>query len=198
MTPATLILAAGGSTRMGPGRDKLAEQVGGLPLLGQSCTKALTLGMPVYACIPSLDHARLAFLPDAVIPVPVPDAALGMGHSIAAGVRALPATITDVMILPADMPDLTSADLAVVWAAHRSGGVTRGASADGKPGHPVIFPADRFEALSQLTGDQGARAVVKGFSGDTQLVPLPGQHALTDLDTPEAWTAWRAKQAVRD
>ncbi|PJE36025.1 nucleotidyltransferase family protein, partial [Pseudooceanicola lipolyticus] len=31
-----------------------------------------------------------------------------------------------------------------------------------------------------------------------QLVPLPGQRARADLDTPEDWAAWRARHRDRD
>mgnify|MGYP006910720262 CR=1 FL=1 len=50
-----------------------------------------------------------------------------------------------------------------------------------------------FAALIQLSGDQGARALLKTVS--VHDIALPGQRALTDLDTPEAWAAWRAARA---
>ena len=68
--------------------------------------------------------------------------------------------------------------------------VIRASTADGRAGHPVIFPARLWPDLVRLQGDQGARDMLK--SEAVQLCPLPGQHALTDLDTPEAWAAWRA------
>jgi molybdenum cofactor cytidylyltransferase len=44
-----------------------------------------------------------------------------------------------------------------------------------------------------LTGDTGAREVLKRHSDRVHLVPLKGDRALTDLDTPEDWAAWRAR-----
>jgi molybdenum cofactor cytidylyltransferase len=46
--------------------------------------------------------------------------------------------------------------------------------------------------LMELTGDQGARAVLQRHADKILYTALPGQHATTDLDTPEAWAAWRA------
>jgi len=189
---AILILAAGASSRMGH-RDKLMEEVSGQPLLSVMCTRALETGAQVYVCRPGPDHPRCAVLPEGAFPVWVPDAAEGMAASIRTGVMALPDATSDVMILPADMPELTAEDLQHVWAAHVTQGLTRGASADGNPGHPVIFPRDLFRELETLRGDEGAKAVLVRHRQRLNIVPLPDNHALTDLDTPEAWEAWRSR-----
>ena len=96
------------------------------------------------------------------------------------------------MILPADMPELETSDLAAVIAdfAVAPDAIHRGADADGTPGHPVIIPQRLFPALEGLRGDEGARSVLK--REDVRLTALPGRRALTDLDTPEDWAAWRA------
>jgi CTP:molybdopterin cytidylyltransferase MocA len=102
------------------------------------------------------------------------------------------------MILPADMPEITSADIATLctaWEDAPKDGLLRATSQDGKPGHPVIFPRRCFGDLKALSGDQGARSVLAGEN--PHLVALPGRHALTDLDTPDDWRDWRAAQALR-
>lgn len=192
---AILILAAGSSTRMGPGRDKLLEPVGGLPLLTLVLERARATGCPVYVCLPSPAHPRARLIEDEATPVWVPDADEGMGASIRTGIAALPGTIDAVMILPADMPELTAEDLQTVLKDYEPGRIARGTSADGKPGHPVIFPRDCFDMLRALGGDQGARGVLAGRADLLQLIALPARHALTDLDTPEAWAAWRADRS---
>lgn len=186
-----LILAAGASSRMGD-RDKLLEPVGGTPLLALMAQRALDSGAQVRVCLPGPDHPRVAVLPDQARPIWVPDAAEGMGASIRTGALAEPGAQA-LMILPADMPELTAEDLKTLWAAHVPGAITRGASADGRPGHPVIFPQDLLRELETLRGDEGAKSVLVRHRQRLNLVPLPDQHALTDLDTPEAWQAWRAK-----
>lgn len=192
-TRTILILAAGCSSRMGGMRDKLLEIVGNDPLLKVMRERAQAVAGRVMVCLPGADHPRVACLGEA-LPVWVADAAEGMAASIRAGVRALPGDVGDVMVLPADMPELTAQDLAAVWAAHLPGAITRGAGADGTPGHPVIFPLDLLRELLELRGDEGARSVIVRHRQRVQLVPLPARHALTDLDTPQDWDAWRAAQ----
>ncbi len=193
---AILILAAGASSRM-RGGDKIMEEVAGAPLLTVLTTRALAAGSEVFVALPSADHPRAAALSglDVTI-VPVPDAAEGMARSIACGVAALPIDTSGVMLLPADMPELSQADLTAILRAFADGmarHVVRGAATDGTAGHPVVFPARCFDDLSALQGDQGARSILNTET-DILNVALPAQHALTDLDTPEEWAAWRAKQ----
>ena len=111
-----------------------------------------------------------------------------MAVSISAGVAACPPGA--VMIHLADMPEIGADDLAAVSAAWRRGSahVLRAASADGRPGHPVVFDASLRPALEALRGDVGAQAVLAGRK--VEVVRLAGRRALIDLDTPEAWAAW--------
>ncbi|MCP9483052.1 nucleotidyltransferase family protein [Shimia sp. CNT1-13L.2] len=195
---AILILAAGRSSRMGED-DKLLQVVDGAPLVATMVARARASGSPVYAALPPDRPARWQALSNSgAVLVNVPDAAKGMGHSIAGGVAALPDGIGAVMILPADMPEITSADIATLctaWEDAPQDGLLRATSQDGKPGHPVIFPRRCFEDLKALSEDQGARSVLSGEK--PHLVALPDRHALTDLDTPEDWHAWRAAQELR-
>ncbi|KPP87635.1 MAG: molybdenum cofactor cytidylyltransferase [Rhodobacteraceae bacterium HLUCCO07] len=186
---AILILAAGASSRM-RGRDKLCEDAAGQPLLSRVVTRAMATRIPVLVTLPGPEHPRTGLIGGAGA-VFVPDAQEGMGASIRAGVAALPPGTRAVMILPADMPDITTADLETMRDAFRAAPdqVHRATSEDGTPGHPVVFPARLFPALLTLRGDAGARAVLRGEA--IRLVPLPDRHALTDLDTPEDFAAWR-------
>ncbi len=193
LTPEILILAAGSSSRM-RGADKLLEEIDGEPLLTRSVRMALATGCPVTVTLPPDRPARLAALQGlAVTPVIVPDAAKGMAASLIAGLRPMPASAPVLMVL-ADLPDLTTEDLQdclAVWAKDPLA-IPRGAAADGTPGHPVGFPPDLRAELLALTGDTGARGVLTRHVDRLHLVRLPGTHATTDLDTPEAWTQWRA------
>jgi CTP:molybdopterin cytidylyltransferase MocA len=114
----------------------------------------------------------------------------GMAASIVTGVTGL---TTPVLVVLADMPDVTASDLHLLLAlsAHDPSAILRAASEDGTPGHPVLFPADLVPELGALTGDTGAREVLRRHGDRVHLVPLSGERALTDLDTPEDWAAWR-------
>jgi CTP:molybdopterin cytidylyltransferase MocA len=198
LRPHVLILAAGAARRM-RGRDKLLEVVGGLPLLARIAGAALATGAPVTVALPPAGRpgagqarAEALFGLDLRL-VRVADADRGMAESLKAGLRALPPD-ADVLLLLADLPEITAADLRLVlqaWAQD-PGAILRGSDTAGRPGHPVGLPHRLREELLALHGDAGAREVLARHAGQVRLVPLPGTHATTDLDTPEDWAAWRA------
>lgn len=189
---ALLLLAAGQSSRM-RGADKLLEPIAGQPLLAHMIGQAQATGRPVYVTLPALDHPRASTLRGAT-PIAVPDAAEGMGASIRRGVAALPSTTEGVVMLPADMPEFTTRDFAKLIKGFKGpdGPILRATGTEAgetRQGHPVLFPRRCFAALKALKGDEGARSVLRGE--DLKLIALPEARALTDLDTPEAWAAWR-------
>lgn len=189
-----LILAAGASSRM-QGRDKLMEEVGGVPLLRRQVQRALKTGAPVLVTLPPPPHPRYGTLEGLdIAAVPVPDAAMGMNESLRTGLEALPTEASAVMVMLADMPDVTTQDITTVLHAVdlKSGNlIWRATTQSGDAGHPIVFHADLLPELSALHGDQGGSAVVRAHADKTLPVPLPGTHARTDLDTPEDWAAWR-------
>ncbi|KPP91204.1 MAG: molybdenum cofactor cytidylyltransferase [Rhodobacteraceae bacterium HLUCCA08] len=189
---AILIPAAGASSRM-RGRDKLLEPVNGRPLLAEMAARALPHGR-VIVTLPGPDHARAAVLPGGVEVVPVPDHATGLSASLR---RAAAVTGDDLMVLLPDMPGIDSRDIGTLIAVRQSepgARIWQAATADGMPGHPLIFHASLVPQFADLTGDSGAAEVVKRHRDRRVLVPLAGDRARADLDTPEAWAAWRARQ----
>ena len=115
--------------------------------------------------------------------------ASGMASSIATGVKALAPDITAVMIVLVDQWQLTVADfihhqqlwqndpLTIVVAQDQS---TVGLK--NKIGPPVIFPRHYFSELTQLTGKQGARAIL--HKHQKALLKVPLANAFIDVDTP--------------
>lgn len=194
MIRGTLLLAAGASSRM-RGRDKLLEDVSSEPLLRLMAKRAMSCSDRVFVALPLDDHQRRGVLGglDLVI-VDVARPALGMSESLKCGIKAAKACDA-LMILPADMPDISAEDMTQLWSATALGGeqsIVRATSADGQPGHPVVFNRNHFDELAQLQGDKGAKAVVERYG--YLPVALEGAHALTDLDTPEDWDTWRKNQ----
>ncbi len=192
-----VVLGAGQSSRM-RGADKLMQLVDGVPLIRRQAkiARAATSGK-VIVTLPNGPHPRYGALAGLDIQVlPVPDAAEGMAASLKrafAAVDGHPAA----MLLLADLAELTVGDLREVsGAVDRNGSylVWRGVTEDGKPGHPIVFAAPLFSAFATLTGDSGGREVVAAAGDRVHLVPLPGQRARRDLDTPEDWAQWQAER----
>ncbi|WP_435259245.1 nucleotidyltransferase family protein [Thioclava sp. FR2] len=192
-----IVLAAGASSRMAP-RDKLLENVGGQPLLARITRFALETTCPVTVVLPTdrpLRNAAIAGLP--VQRVFAEKARDGMAESIKAGVGATPDSASLLLVL-ADLPEIDLQDFETMISAWKSdpSAIFQGCSATGIPGHPVIIPAHLRSNLQDLTGDIGAKPVLKAHQTIVRQVPLPTDHAITDLDTPEAWDIWRKSQAM--
>jgi len=182
---AAVVAAAGYGRRFGAAR-KLQAMLDGRPVLAWTLehVAALPLAARLVVVAPE-DAAAAALARDAGAEVVVnPQPSLGLGASIAQGVRALPAGLDGVLVLLGDMPRLraasaaavlarfdTLADAAVVAPVYR-----------GRRGHPVLFGAAHFAALRTLTGDRGARALLAGAAVTEVEVEDPG--VLLDIDTP--------------
>jgi molybdenum cofactor cytidylyltransferase len=194
---AAIVLAAGAARRM-RGRDKLLEPVAGRPVLRAvaEAARASRADDVVVVLPPGAGARRAALHGLAVGIVEAPDWAEGMAASLRAGLAAVAARADAALILLADMPEVGPGDIDRLIAAFDPGEgreIVRAVSADGTPGHPVLFGRRFFEALAGLTGDRGAREVLREAAEFVVDVPTPGRAALVDLDTPEDWAAWRAE-----
>lgn len=186
--PVTILIPAAGTSSRMRGGDKLLELVDNTPQLRRAALAALAASDQVTVTLRVGDLTRRACLDGLPVTlIPVADAALGMSASL----RAVP-WITPLMILPADMPDITGDHLTTVIDSFDQHHILRATAQDGTPGHPVVIPADLLPALQSLSGDEGARSILRAHSGRIKLIALPDQVATTDLDTPEDWAGWRA------
>lgn len=174
------------------GRDKLLERLNTTPVLRLMAERALTVS-PTFVTVPDLDHERCAVLPDQVNLIAVPDASKGMSRSLCVGVNALPDTATGVIILPADMPDITAGDLTHIKsnAEKTTALILRATTQDAKPGHPIYFDRSLFPLFENLKGDRGAFSICADNVNQTEFIALNGQRARLDLDTPEDWEMYR-------
>lgn len=188
-----ILLAAGQSKRM-RGQDKLLQQVDGMTLMRRSALTAMDAG-EVFVALPPRPHDRYTALDGLDLHrIEVVDAAEGMNASLRRALAHIPSDAPAVMVLLADLPEITAQDLTAVLSAvidHPDHLIWRGATASGKPGHPVVFDQSLFSELNTLSGDEGAQSVVRAHLDKVFLLPLPGEHALLDLDTPEDWARWR-------
>ena len=189
---AIVILAAGASSRM-RGRDKLFEVVEDTPILTRLVHFVQGCG-DVYVTLPDPNHPRHNLLTGSqAVPIYVPDSADGMSASIKRACAAIMETsATGMMILTGDLPDLTEAhfqQICAAWAKDETRYV-QAKDRDGKPGHPVIIPKSGGADIETLQGDIGLRNILR--EKRMEYVSFKDYGPTLDLDTPEAWVAWRA------
>ncbi|MES5099239.1 nucleotidyltransferase family protein [Agrobacterium sp. BA1120] len=194
MAVAIVLLAAGMSSRMGKdGPHKLLAEFNGVPLLRRVAMVAADSEASSVTVVLGHRHEDMQRVLSGVdVDVVVnPDYASGMARSLATGLATAQAQAAEgVMVMLADMPDITSDHLnQLIEAFHTSGktAVIRAVSG-GKPGNPVIMPRSLYDGVLQLEGDVGARHLIETSGLPVINVDL-GLAAQVDVDTPEAVAA---------
>jgi len=108
----------------------------------------------------------------------------GMSTSIAAGLQHPSVKAADgIMIVLADMPNVTTEHLNLLisefWRMEANAIVR--ATANGEAGNPVIFPRSTYGQLLKLSGDKGARALIRELGLEIRDVEI-GAAASIDVD----------------
>jgi molybdenum cofactor cytidylyltransferase len=191
---AAIILAAGRSTRMG-GPNKLLAELGPKKLVRIVTEQALASKASEVVVVTGhqaeLVEKALAGLK--VRFVRNPEFAGGLASSVKAGIAAVPENADGAVICLGDMP-LISADLIdrlIEAFAPDRGNLIVVPVADGRRGNPVLWSRRFFNELMTLDGDIGARHLIAKHAEAVAEVPVEGQSAFLDIDTPQALEAAR-------
>jgi molybdenum cofactor cytidylyltransferase len=178
-----LMLAAGGGRRFGA--DKLSAPLPDGTPVGLASARALRLASAdVLAVVRDAAEGIAPRLAAEGVPiVPCPQAAAGMGHSLACGVRAS-ADADGWLVALADMPFIQPASVVAVLDALRRGADIAAPTRDGRRGHPVGFSARWREPLSSLVGDRGARDLLAAESDRIVSIPCNDPGIFRDVDVP--------------
>ncbi len=186
---AAVVLAAGRSTRMG-GPNKLLAEINGKPLVRIAVEQALaSRASPVIVVT---GHQRkeveAAIAGLDVKTVHNPDFAQGLGTSLQAGVAAVPAENDAALICLADMPQVNAAliDKLIVAFDPEKGALVVLPTRDGQRGNPVLWSRRFFPDLMAVEGDVGARHLIARYAEAVTEVPVDGQAAFVDVDTPKS------------
>lgn len=123
--------------------------------------------------------------------------ASGMSSSIVTGVNALPPNVGAALIVLGDQPTLSPAVVNHLVATWRAGSTPIVApSYRGERGNPVLFDRMIFAQLSTLTGDRGARELIRANPMQVALVEV-AEAAPMDLDTPADYHDLLRSRAAR-
>jgi molybdenum cofactor cytidylyltransferase len=191
MSFSAVILAAGGASRFG--RPKQLLELEGQTLVQRSCQLAMDAGASTVFLVLGA-HADLIFqsgVPEGVEVILHTHWQKGMGSSLAlAAQRAMLHEVESLLVLLADQPGPSLATIQKMQQALREPGKSivlcdSGASI----GPPAIFSAEYFPALSQLSGEEGGRAIIRQHPQSLSLVTAP--EARWDIDDVEAWDAYK-------
>ena len=193
---AALVLAAGRSTRMGAVNKMLAE-IGGKPLVRIAAEQAVASHAQPVIVVTGHERekveAALKGLP--VRFVHNTDYAEGLGTSLKAGIAAVPEENDAAVVCLGDMPQVDAALINRLIAAFdpERGALVVVPSIDGKRGNPVVWSRRFFHDLMAIQGDVGARHLIGNYTEAVVEVPVAGEAALTDVDTPESLLAVKAE-----
>ena len=189
---AGIILAGGGSQRFG--RPKLLEILDGEVLIRRAVRAARDAGLDPIVVVLGADGLAVSEALDqhAVQFTNNPDWAEGQSSSVRAGLKVLAPNVAGAVFLLADMP-LVDAELVrtLVETQRRSLEPIVAPWTGERWGNPVLFDRETFEALSQISGDQGGRTLFGKYS--VEAVPW-GQSAMLDIDTQDDLDTFRGRQ----
>ncbi len=180
-----VVLAAGLSSRMG-GPNKLLELYSGKPLLAHALETVAGLGLMDCVVVTGRDQDRVAMMAKqaGVRFIHNTQPRDGMGRSIAAGVGALNKNNSGNFIVLGDMPHITANDFLTLATRFTPRSIIVPRFGEQR-GHPVLFSSAYRSRLLTLTGDIGARAVIKAHISEVIEVEMPHAGILIDFDQPD-------------
>lgn len=190
---AAVVLAAGSSSRLG--QPKQLAPIAGRPALTYTLDAlrasaveriVLVLGHAADEIAAALDLADVTVVRNEAF-------AEGQSTSVRAGIAALPAETGAALMVVGDQPLLSPAVVDAIVAAFReTGGPFIVPVYEGEWGNPVLLARATWPLLDNLTGDTGARPILRKHMDMVLEVPVAGP-LLDDIDTPEDYARVRAR-----
>jgi molybdenum cofactor cytidylyltransferase len=186
---ATILLAAGGSRRMGSPKQllpihgaTLVRRIAEVALASRCQGVYLVVGAAADAVRNEVRDLKLAVVENR-------DWEEGLAGSIRVGVEAVRAARPEfdaAILAPSDQPRLHSALLDRLVEVFEDGERDIVACTyAGTVGAPALFSRHHFDELIALRGDRGAKSVLLAHESKLARVSFP--EGATDLDTPEDW-----------
>jgi molybdenum cofactor cytidylyltransferase len=180
---AAVVLAAGGSSRLGERKQLLKFR--GETLVRRAVRAASESECdPIVVVVGEIVAAiRDELRASEAIVVENPGWAGGMGTSIRRGLEAVPASVRAVVLLTCDQPLVDAPVLAQLIAARKKTGKPIIACCYANTlGVPALFDRSCFAALLKLPDDSGAKRLI---ASRADVASIAFEEGAVDVDTPE-------------
>jgi CTP:molybdopterin cytidylyltransferase MocA len=182
-----IILAAGGSSRLGQAKQLL--MFGGETLVRRAVRAATEAHCaPVVVVVGDSGNAiRDELRETAAVIVENPDWERGLGGSIRCGLEYLTGLASPtgaVVLLTCDQPSVEAKTItALISEQDKTGKPMVASSYANTLGVPALFDRSRFKALLSLSDDSGAKSLIAARPNDVAAVGF--EQGALDIDTPE-------------
>lgn len=196
-----LILAAGTSRRLG--RPKQLLDLGGEPLLRHALRNAMASTLDEVLLVLGSRADEIAAAVGAFGQRSVVNARFAEGQSMSlfAGLADVSPEADAALVLLGDQPLVSpSAIDRLIDAFRTERSAVVQATYGGDPGNPVLFDRSLFGEMAAVTGDEGARSVVRRHRYEVVLVEVGDIAEVIDVDTEadyarliEIWTFRRGR-----
>lgn len=181
-----IILAAGGSVRMGTG--KLLLPFRGMTIIETVIENVLKAGIDRIIVVTGSDKEGITKV---IGSLPVEQCHNerwneGMLSSVKCGFRSLPDTCHAAVIFLGDQPMIDPKTIEeVVYAFRKTGKGIIMPVYKNKRGHPLLLDTKYTVELEKLNPDEGLRSLAQKFPVDVLEVETDDPAVLRDIDTPE-------------
>jgi len=194
-----LLLAAGGSTRMGQPKQLL--QWGNATLIEHQIITLAKTGNPVNVVLGSNSDLIIPIIEKYRIKIIVNEEwEKGMGSSISCGITHLLKDFpraNGVLVALLDQPMVTTSCFETIIAGYKPGikQILVSQSDSGWIGVPVLFDKFYFKYLLKLKNDEGAKKIINQFRQSITIINY--NDMLEDMDTPRDYNHLLCKYANR-
>jgi molybdenum cofactor cytidylyltransferase len=180
---AAVVPAAGRSSRFGS--LKLLADVGGEPLINRTLSSVIDTGADpvvvvvsatgVLDAVPLIGHANVRTVVNR-------DPSRGMFSSIQCGLSVAQADV--LVVLPADMPFVRAATVALVVRTSVETGRVAVPAFSGRRGHPIGIPGNLRAGLLMMPPDRSLKDALAALGEELLLVDVDDQGVIRDVDVP--------------
>lgn len=175
-----IILAAGSSSRFG--ENKLLFLLHGKPLILHTLEKFKPVIDNLHVVVNDIDSTLAKFIIESGYNIiACPESHLGLGNSLACGVRAIPHADGWIVSL-ADMPFIQQNTISRVHSALLEGHLIVVPCHNKQRGHPVGFHNNLFDELSHLSGEIGGKKIIQENQENLYQININDPGILKDID----------------